>query len=148
MSPTSNGASTRKLRRRLLLPAVAVVLVFLAVTLIALEGKEVVVLGTQDADRTRRATRTWIAAEDGSLWIEAANPERPFLMDIATRPDVELRHGNATQKCRAYIELNPQGHLRIRRLLAAKYGWADSWVGLLTDTSGSLAVRLQCEQSE
>jgi hypothetical protein len=34
------------------------------------------------------------------------------------------------------------GHRRIRGLLAAKYGWADAWVGLLQDTSRSVAVRL------
>ena len=34
------------------------------------------------------------------------------------------------------------GHRRIRRLLAEKYGWADTWIGLLTDTSRSVAVRL------
>jgi hypothetical protein len=37
---------------------------------------------------------------------------------------------------------NPSGHARIRMLLRRKYGWADAWVGLLQDTSESIAVRL------
>lgn len=40
---------------------------------------------------------------------------------------------------------NPDGHARIRRLLAGRYGWADRWIGLLADTSRSIAVRLDCE---
>ena len=38
---------------------------------------------------------------------------------------------------------NPEGHAHIRRLLAAKYGWADRWVALLQDTSQSIEVRLE-----
>ena len=79
-----------------------------ATTLVALEGREVVVLETIDGAGVARATRTWVADDDGYAWIEAANPERPFL-------------------------------------LARRYGWADRWIGLLADTSGSVAVRLACE---
>ena len=42
----------------------------------------------------------------------------------------------------AEVQPNPQGHQQIRRLLAEKYGWRDLWVGLLTDTSGSLGIVL------
>ncbi len=34
------------------------------------------------------------------------------------------------------------GHRLIRSLLREKYGWADVWVGLIQDTSQSIAVRL------
>ena len=33
---------------------------------------------------------------------------------------------------------------RIRDLLAARYGWADCWIGLVADTRRSVAVRLEC----
>ncbi len=118
--------------------------VFAAATLVALEGREVVILRTFDAQGQARETRTWIADADGYTWIEAANPERPFFLQIQTNPEIELRRGGTVHRCRAVAIPNPEGHQRIRRLLAAKYGWADRWVGLLTDTSGSLAVRLEC----
>ncbi len=121
-----------------------IAIMFAAVTLLALEGREVVVLRTLDAQSQARETRTWIADEDGYAWIEAATPERPFLLQIRTNPAVELRRGSSLQHCQAVALRNPEGHQRIRRLLATKYGWADRWVGLLTDTSGSLAVRLEC----
>lgn len=117
---------------------------FTAITLLALEGREVVVLRTFDAQGHPRETRTWIADADGYAWIEAANPERPFLLQLQANPEVELRRRGSLHHCRAVSSPNPEGHQRIRRLLAAKYGWADRWIGMLTDTSGSLAVRLEC----
>ena len=117
---------------------------FTAVTLLALEGREVVVLRTFDAHGEARETRTWVADEDGYTWIEAANLERPFLLQLQAKPEIELRRGGTLRHCHASTVPNPEGHQRIRRLLATKYGWADDWIALLTDTSGSLAVRLEC----
>jgi hypothetical protein len=117
---------------------------FAAVTLAALEGREVVVLGTFDERGARRQTRTWVADEDGSAWVEAANPERPFLLDIVRNPEIEMRRAGAARTCHAVPVANPEGHNRIRRLLAARYGWADAWIGFLADTSDSIAIRLDC----
>ena len=130
--------------RIVLATVLGIAVLFAVVTLLALEGREVVVLRTFDAQDQPRLTRTWIADEDGFAWIEAANPERPFLLHIQTNSGVELRRSGVLRHCHAVPAPNPDGHQRIRRLLAAKYGWADHWVGLLTDTSGSLAVRLEC----
>jgi hypothetical protein len=130
--------------RTILATVLGIAVLFAVVTLLALEGREVVVLRTFDAQGQPRETRTWIADQEGYAWIEAANSERPFLLHIQTNPEVELRRGDALRQCHAVLALNPDGHQRIRRLLGEKYGWADRWVGLLTDTSGSLAVRLEC----
>ena len=124
---------------------VLAVLLFGAVTAIALEGSEVVVLTTRGPSGQPRKTRTWVADEDGGAWIEAANPERPFLRQLRTGAEVSLRRAGRVQHCHAVVLPNPEGHARIRRLLRAKYGWADWWIGLLTDTSTSVAVRLDCE---
>ncbi len=120
------------------------IIVFVLVTLVALEGREVVVLRTFDERGTGRNTRTWVADDDGAVWIEAANPDRPFLHQLRANPEVELRRAGKLQQCYATVVPNPDGHERIRRLLAAKYAWADRWIGLLTDTSASIAVRLRC----
>jgi hypothetical protein len=130
--------------RRLALGAFAVAVVFVAVTLLALEGGEVVVLRTFDGQRRPRETRTWIADADGAAWIEAASPERPFLGELAANPAVELRRGGVWRACRAEMRPNPEGHVRIRALLGARYGWADRWIGMLADTSRSAAVRVEC----
>src|SRR5512143_1743193 len=114
------------------------------VTLAALEGNEVVVLETTDASGVARRTRTWVADENGSAWIEAANPERGFLTDLRRTPHLVLERGGMRHECTAEVAHNPDGHDRIRRLLAARYGWADCWIALLADTHDSVAIRLAC----
>ena len=116
-------------------------------TVVALEGRDVVLLRTSDGSGTTHETRTWITDDDGAFLIEAANEQRPFLHDVRARPVLDLRRGDDVYHCAATALPNPDGHRRIRRLLAEKYGWADRWIALLTDTSGSVAVRLVCEKS-
>jgi len=116
---------------------------FAAVTLIALEGKEVVVLHTHGADGTPHATRTWIVEDDGALWIEAANPERPFYRDIQSNSRLDLERAGVTGPYTAIAHPGPAGHKRIRALLRERYGWADWWIGLLADTSDSILVELR-----
>lgn len=128
--------------KALLLAFLGALLSFTAVTLIALEGREVVVLRTFSADGQTRATRTWVADYQGSPFIEAANPEREFLRDIQRNPSVELVRQGSTQRLRATVLPQPLGHETIRHLLRQKYAWADRWIALLTDTSNSLAIRL------
>ena len=131
--------------RRALLIALGSVVAFVVVTLLALEGREVVVVRTHDAGGAEHATRTWIADADGAAWIEAANPERPFLRDLRRDPSLVLDRQGRSRVCRAEIQPNPEGHAHIRRLLADKYGWADCWIAMVADTDRSLAVRLECE---
>jgi hypothetical protein len=130
--------------RRALIATVTLAVGFTVVTLLALEGREVVVVRTRDARGTEHTTRTWIADAEGAAWVEAANPDRPFLRDLAREPTLVLDRGGVPHACRASILPNPDGHVRIRRLLAEKYGWADCWIALVADTERSLAVRLDC----
>ena len=116
---------------------------FAFVTWRALEGREVVVLRTFGTGGAVRETRTWVADEDGFVWIESANAERPFYRHILGNPRVELVRNGSTAVFMASPAPNPEGHRRIRRLLAEKYGWADRWIGMLADTSGSIAIRLE-----
>lgn len=115
------------------------------VTLVALEGREVVVLRTHASDGAEHATRTWIADADGAAWVEAANPERAFLADLQREPIVQFVRAGRERRCHTTVVANPAGHEHIRRLLRSKYGWADRWIGLLADTRRSLAVRLDCD---
>ncbi|HJW68979.1 MAG TPA: hypothetical protein VJ829_06460 [Candidatus Binatia bacterium] len=70
-----------------------------AVTLVALEGVEVVQLRTTAPDGSVRTTRTWVADADGATWVEAANPERPFLRDLQAHPEVSLVRGVRSSTC-------------------------------------------------
>jgi hypothetical protein len=129
--------------RHLMLLVVAAAVAFGVVTLFALEGREVVVVETTSAGGKHR-TRTWVADDDGAVWIEAANPERPFLRDLEVDPVAVIERAGARRTCAATIFATPEGHHHIRQLLAARYGWADAWIGLVADTHASAAIRFRC----
>ena len=116
---------------------------FGAITFYALEGNEVVLLRTRASDGAVKATRTWIADEDGASFVEAAHAERPFYLHLLANPELEVVRAGTVRTYHAMAVPNPRGHAHIRQLLAAKYGWADWWVGLLQDTSRSIEVRLE-----
>jgi hypothetical protein len=113
------------------------------VTWLALESQEVAVLHTRSADGQPRSTRVWLAREGGDLWLEAATAERGWYGDLLADADVELEVAGARQLLRAHAVPGREAHLEIRRRLREKYGWADAWVGLVQDTSQSVAVRLE-----
>jgi hypothetical protein len=112
-----------------------------AVTLVALEGQEVVLVRTVDERGAVHDTRAWIVEDGDGIWIEAATPDRPFAKHVARAAQAEIVRGHSVRRYAASIADNPAGHARIRELLAQKYGWADCWIGLLQDTSTSVAVR-------
>lgn len=128
--------------RRGIAAVVALAMAFLVPTLLALEGQEVVQIRTTAPDGSPRVTRAWVADDDGAAWLEAATPDRPWYQDLLREPRFELVRGGVAQPALAAPQPGPEGHARIRRLLRAKYGWADAWVGLLQDTSQSVAVRV------
>jgi hypothetical protein len=113
-----------------------------AVTWIALEGNEVVTLHTLAPGGSPHATSVWIADAEGAAWVEAATPERPFVRDILANPRVEVERDGGRRTLTAEVVPNPEGHERVRELLRARYGPADAWIGLLQDTSRSIAIRL------
>jgi hypothetical protein len=115
---------------------------FAAVTWIALESQEVVVLRTVKPGGSTRTTRVWVASEEESLWLESATPERRWYRDIVDDPDVEVELDGRILRFEAHPVEGAHGHRKIRSLLRAKYGWADAWVGIIQDTSRSIAVRL------
>ena len=128
---------------RAMLAFAVALLAFGGVTWFALEGHDVAMLRTKAAGGAVRETHVWVAEEHGVLFLEAATPERAWLLEAQAQPVVELVHAGATTRYRAVPEPGALGHAKIRRLLRAKYGWADQWVALLQDTSRSLAVRLE-----
>lgn len=134
--------------------AVTGLVAFAAVTLTALESRDVAILRTTSPDGGEHDTRVWFAEHDGALWVESATASRPFYLDLASEPEltIELRTSpfdRTPRRLRGRAELVPEpgGHERIRALLARKYGWADAWVALLQDTSASRAVRIVISNS-
>jgi len=113
------------------------------VTWAALESREVVILHTRGNDGVAKATRVWIADEGGYSWLEAPTTERIWYRHVLENPRVTVERGGRLLAYTAEPMPGPEGHAKIRSLLRAKYGCADAWVGLLQDTSHSIAVRLK-----
>jgi len=127
----------------LLLALVVLVTSFGIITWAALESREVVVLHTRGSDGVEKATRVWIADEGAYSWLESPTSERIWYRHVLENPNVTIERGGRMLTCTAEPIPGPEGHAKIRSLLRSKYGWADVWVGLLQDTSQSIAVRLK-----
>lgn len=108
----------------------------------ALESGGVAVVETLAPDGSTRSTHVWFAEPDGELWIEAGTPENGWFADVGRNPALSFRADSRSGSYRAHVIEDPGAHDRIRSLLRRKYGWRDRWVGLLVDTSRSVAVRL------
>jgi len=128
--------------KRLVAIVVGSALAFGAITWWALESSGVAVLRTRRADGSPRETRVWYVEHEDGIWVEVATGERGFLVDIRRTPQVVLSVGDHSAPYDAEAVDAPSGHDRIRALLGAKYGLRDWWIGLLQDTSTSVAVKL------
>jgi hypothetical protein len=125
-----------------LIAAGALLAAFVAVTGWALESGGVAIVRTGPAGDDRRATHVWYAETNGEIWLEAGTPENGWFVDLQTDPELTLEIDGRRQRWRAVPIDAPSGHPRIRALMREKYGFRDWWVGLLVDTSRSVAVRL------
>jgi hypothetical protein len=115
---------------------------FAGTTWWALESGGVAVVETRTPEGGLRATHVWYAEPAGELWLEAGTPENPWFRDVLADPQLGFRAGERQARYTARVIEDPAGRDRIRALLRQKYGLRDRWVGLLVDTSRSVAVRL------
>ncbi len=120
----------------------ALVAAFGAITWWALESGGVAVIETRTPAGTIRQTHVWYGDLDGERWLEAGTPENPWFQDVRRDPSLTFREGGRSTLYRARPVDDASGHDRIRSLIRDKYGFRDHWVGLLVDTSRSVAVRL------
>lgn len=128
--------------RRALAAAAVALLLFVTISGWALESSGVAVIETRAPDDEVRSTHVWHAVHEGDIWLEAGTPENPWFRDVLRSPRVVVSLGGSRGEYLAEPVRAPDGHTRIRALLREKYGLRDCWVGLLVDTSRSVAVRL------
>lgn len=100
------------------------------------------VIETRTPEGGLRSTRVWYVEPAGELWLEAGTPENPWLQDVRRHPVLTFRAPGRAGRYAARPIDGTVGHERIRSLVREKYGLRDWWVGLLVDTSRSVAVRL------
>jgi len=115
---------------------------FAGLTYWALESGGVAVVETRAPDGAPRSTHVWYVEPEGELWVEAGTPENGWYVDAQRDPRVGFSADGRSGHYVAERIDEPGAHQRIRALLREKYGLRDRWVGLLVDTSRSIAVRL------
>lgn len=130
----------RRLALRAALVLVALALAFVALIWLALESGGVAIVETRAPDGATRATHVWFVERDGELWLEAGAPENGWFVDVQREPRLCVRIGDDVRDARA--EVVPEASAEVRARLREKYGWRDALVGLLVDSSRSVAVRL------
>jgi hypothetical protein len=121
---------------------VAIAMAFAGVTWWAAESSQVALLETRRPDGSTRTTHVWYVRHDGSLWLEAGTPENGWYRDVARSPRLAIEIDGQSAEYRTEPVLDASGHAFIRGLMREKYALRDRWVGLLFDTSRSVAVRL------
>ena len=125
-----------------LIVVAALVAGFSATTWWALESGGVAVIETRTPDGTVRSTRVWYAEPNKELWLEAGSPENAWFQDVQRNPILTFNTNERSTRYVARSVGDPSGHTRIRSLIREKYGLRDRWVGLIVDTSRSVAVQL------
>jgi hypothetical protein len=103
---------------------------------------------TRSADGSTRTTHVWYVEPDGDLWLEAGTPENPWYRDVLADPVVTLSAEGRSGRYHAEVVDTAAAQHRVRSLLREKYGVRDRWVGLLVNSSGSIAVRLRPVEEE
>lgn len=134
--------------KRLMVVILSLLLVAALATWWALESSGVAVIETHAPDGSLRSTHVWFAERKGEIWLEAGTPENPWYRTILIEPTLSFSSAELSGHFRAEPVEAPDGHERIRMLLRDRYGLRDAWVGLLVDTSGSVAVRLKSPEAE
>lgn len=136
------GGKLELIARRMAAVVALTVLGVVLLTWWALEWSGIAILETRSADGAVRSTHVWYAEPHGELWIEAGTPENDWYVDVQEDPRVSF---SALERSGEYVAQTISGHeahLRIRDLLREKYGFRDWWIGVLFDTSQSVAVRM------
>lgn len=108
----------------------------------ALESGGVAVIETRTPEGKVRSTHVWYTEPDGELWLEAGTPENAWFLDVQRNPVLRFGVNGRSARYIARPLDDPAGHRRIRSLIRDKYGFRDRWVGLIVDTSRSIAVQL------
>ena len=131
----------KKVVLRVLGSFVVLVVVVMGLQMVASETGEVVVVTTQSEAGVASETRLWIVAHEGSRWLRSGGGAASgWYQQLLANPRLELVRGTTR-----YYHLAtpvPEMQATVNDLMSEKYGWADSYVGLLFGREDSIAIRL------
>ncbi len=126
---------------RLGIYAVVLVVVYFGLAMTLSELSEVVVLRTSDGEEMHE-TRLWIVEGRSRRWLRAGSPSSSWLKRIYREPHVEVEIDGTTEKYTAAPLDDPEILEWVNARMADKYGFADWLVGLTSNRSQSIPIRL------
>ena len=122
--------------------AVLVVLLALGgLSYVASESGEVVVLTTAGGDGGElQQRRIWVVDLEGRQWLRSGSPDSEWLARLRLNPVVTVeRAGTAAQYTAA---ATPAMQEPVNEAMAAKYGWADTVIGMMFGREDAVPVEL------
>jgi len=120
-----------------------ILLTLLLITYIALEQNNVLIVESfDDSLQQARYTHIWYVESEGQIYLEAGNPQNPWVKDLKNKHTLAIQGANLDGWYAFSIGSSDDSHLQIRTLMRKKYGWRDWWITLLFDTSQSQLVTL------
>ncbi len=128
--------------KRVLIAVAALAAAFGATTWWALESEGVAVIETRTAEGALRSTHVWYVEPNGELWLEAGAPENAWFQDVRRDPTLTFTADGPSTHHVARPVGDSSGHSRIRSWIRDKYGVRERCVGLIDDTSRSVAGQL------
>lgn len=114
--------------------------------LVASESGEVVVVTTRGSNAESISTRLWVVDLNGVAWLRSGSTKSAWYQRLLKNPEVEVRRGEETFT--ALSVAHEDRRQDINELMAAKYGWADQFIGLLFGRDTSIPIELVIEASE
>lgn len=129
-----------KLVGKLLAALVGIFVLVMGIQMIASETGEVVVVTTQAADDTSAETRLWVVDRDGQTYLRAGSPAAGWYGRLVASPSITVERDGVAASYRAVS--SPDDTSAVNELMAQKYGWADTYIGMIFSRDDSIAIRL------
>ena len=98
--------------------------------LIASERVEVVFLHTLDEATKEISTRLWVADDDGYQYLRVGADGSEWFTRLTARETVDLTRNNRRYTYTWALRENKSD--KINDLMREKYGWGDSFIGMIT----------------
>lgn len=130
-----------KIAIRILGLLVALLVVVIGLQVVASETGEVVVITTQDEAGVKSETRLWVVEHEGHRWIRSGGGAAArWYQNVLANPRIEMLRGTTRYYHQAHPVPGMQG--TVNDLMNEKYGWADSYIGLVFGRDEAIAIRL------
>jgi hypothetical protein len=124
----------------LLLVVLGLVVIVMGLQMVASETGEVVVLGTVDAAGAPQETRLWIVDYEGAQYLRAGSAKAQWYARLVAQPRIEVERNGSRA---TYVATPAPAETKtVNELMAAKYGWADAYIGMMFSRDNAMAIRL------